>query len=251
MRYFSAVLPLLLTVTASAQTTDIHGTWTAELRNGEAFVQIRTPPPPDSDHGNSPYGEWSMGQNVPLDQLAGLPVTDPQFTAANIKFELRREAGTLAFDGAFRDGRGAGLFTFTPRDAYVGEMKSLGYADDLPIWRRYQLAVHDVGPRYIRDLKTEGFDKLTLDQIQRAKTHGVTVDYIKGMKAEGYKAATIEELVRTRDHGVTQVFVQGMKRAGFTNAAIEDLVHAKDHGVTPEFVQEIRGLGLTASTLDE
>ncbi len=68
-------------------------------------------------------------------------------------------------------------------------MKALGYTDDLPLWRRFQLAVHDVGPRYIRALKTEGYDKLTLDQVQRAKTHGVTIDYIKAMKAEGYTVA--------------------------------------------------------------
>ena len=73
---------------------------------------------------------------------------------------MRREAGTLAFEGSFRDGRGAGLFTFAPRAAYTAEMRSLGFNDDLDLWRRYQLAVHDVGPRYIRDLKTEGFDKL-------------------------------------------------------------------------------------------
>src|SRR5262249_61457081 len=106
------------------------------------------------------------------------PRNEPQFTVCSVKFELRGEAGTLSFDGAFRDGRGAGLFTFAPRAEYTGEMRSLGYTDDLPIWRRFQLAVHDVGPKYIRDLKAEGFDKLTLDDVQRAKTHGVTIEYI-------------------------------------------------------------------------
>ena len=45
-------------------------------------------------------------------------------------------------------------------------MRALGYTDELPLWRRFQLALHDVGPRYVRDLKSEGFDKLTLDQVQ-------------------------------------------------------------------------------------
>ena len=101
-----------------------------------------------------------MGQSFPIEELAGLPANDDQFTVSSVKFELRREAGTLAFDGSFRDGRGAGLFTFTPRADYIAEMKSLGYTDDLPLWRRFQLAVHDVGPKYIRALKTEGYDKL-------------------------------------------------------------------------------------------
>ena len=37
---------------------------------------------------------------------------------------------------------GAGLFTFGPRAEYTGEMRSLGYTEDLPVWRRFQLAVH-------------------------------------------------------------------------------------------------------------
>ena len=61
-----------------------------------------------------------MGQSFPIDELSGLPANDEQFTVGSVKFELRREAGTLAFEGAFRDGRGAGLFTFAPRAAYIG-----------------------------------------------------------------------------------------------------------------------------------
>src|SRR5262249_52917619 len=267
--------------TGQAQTpSDIHGTWTAEVHTGKVFLQVRAPAPRDWN-GDRWNGDWSMGQTYPVEELTGLPANDDQLTASNVKFEMRREAGTLAFEGSFRDGRGAGLFNFVPRAEYVAEMKRLGYNDDLPLWRRYQLAVHDVGPKYIAALKTEGFDKLTLDEIQRARSHGVSIDYIrdikaqgfrssslenlvrtrdhgvtadfiKAMKAEGYTGATLEDFVRLRDHGVTQAYVQGMKKAGFTSATVEDLVRARDHGVTPEFVAEMRGLGFTSlSTLDQ
>jgi len=109
---------------------DVSGTWTAELRNGSVFLQVRT----SSPNGLKPWnGDWNMGETLPLDEFAGLPKNDDRFTAANVKFELHREAGTLAFDGAFRDGRGAGLFTFNPRAEYAAEMKALGYNDDLPL----------------------------------------------------------------------------------------------------------------------
>src|SRR5712692_6087026 len=281
MRYLT-VLTLFLAQAlpgrAQAQ-SDVSGTWTAELRNAKVFLQVRTAPPKEWN-GDRWNGDWSMGQSFPIEELAGIPPNDEQFSVTNIKFDLHREAGTLAFEGAFRDGRGAGLFRFSPRAQYIAEMKALGYSEDLPQWRRFQLAIHDVGPKYIRELKTEGYDKLSLDQIQRAKTHGVTIeyirdlkgqgfrgvaleslvrtrdhgvtgDYIKAMKAEGYTGASLDDFVRLRDHGVTQQYVQEMKKAGFSNATIEDLVRARDHGVTPEFVAEIRGLGLSVSALDQ
>ncbi len=232
-----ASLLVLQSAAGSAQ-TEVHGTWTAEIHSGKVFLQTRTVPPPDWNRSGDWRGDWSMGNSLPIEEVSGL-ANDDQLTAASLKFELRREAGTLLFDGAFRDGRGAGLFTFAPRAEFANEMRRLGYTEDLPLWRRYQMAVQDVGPRYINALKSEGFDKLTLDQITRARNHGVTLDYIKSMKAEGYKAATIDDLVRTRDHGVTAAYVQEMRKAGFTSESIEDMVRAKDHGVNAAYVSEL------------
>jgi hypothetical protein len=244
------ILAALALATPASSQTAIQGTWTVELHTGKAFLQLRTDPPPDRERSGDWNGGWSMGQSFDLDQIAGLPPNDDHLSASNVKFELRREAGMLAFEGSFRDGRGAGLFTFTPRTEFTAEMRRLGYTEDIPIWQRYQFAVQDVGPKFITALKAEGYDKLSLEQIRRARNHGVTIEYIKSMKAEGYKAATLEDLVRTRDHGVTAAYVQDMRKAGFKDASIEDLVRAKDHGVTAQFVQDMRGLGTTATTLD-
>src|SRR5690242_10092933 len=223
MRYLAAVTLLFAqTVSGAAQApSEIHGTWTAELRNGKVFLQVRAPAPRDWN-GDRWNGDWSMGQSLPVDELSGLPANDEQLTVASVKFEMRREAGTLAFEGAFRDGRGAGLFNFLPRAEFAAEMKRLGYNEDLPLWRRYQLAVHDVGPKYINALKAEGYSSLTLDAVQRAKTHGVTIDYIRDLKGQGFRAESIESLVRTHDHGVNADFIKGMKAEGYTGASLED-----------------------------
>ena len=252
MRYLAALaLVFLATLDSRAQTPrTVTGTWTAELHNDRVYLQLRTAAPPDRGNGDWD-GAWNMGQTMPVEDLAGLPANDERFTVSAIKLEMRREAGTLALEGAFREGQGAGLFSFTPRNDFPAEMKALGYTDDLPLWRRFQLAVHDIGPRYIRALKTEGYDKLSLDQIQRARTHGVTIDYIKAMKAEGYTISSIEELVRTRDHGVTAEYIQAMRKAGFKDVPIADLVRAKDHGINAEYVRALDANGFKNVPLDE
>src|SRR5947208_1668796 len=211
MRTFTlAALVLAQSVAGRAQSPSaVDGAWTAELHGNRVYLQLRTTPPDDvrrgDDHG---WNDWNMGQTMPVEELGGLPANDEHFTVTSAKFELRREAGTLALDGAFRDGRGAGLFTFSPRAEYSGEMKALGYNDDLPLWRRFQLAVHDVGPKYIKALAAEGYPKLTLDEVQRARNHGVTIDYIREMKALGHHPTAIEGLVRAHDHGVSPDYIK-------------------------------------------
>src|SRR5262249_18677752 len=244
MRYLLACALFLTQAAAAMAQADVHGTWTAELRDGKVFLQVRTSPPTDWN-GDKWRGDWNMGQTIPIDEVGGLPRNDNQFTVSNVKFELRREAGALSFDGAFRDGRGAGLFTFAPRAEYTNDMRSLGYTEDLPVWRRFQLAVHDVGPKYIRELKSEGFDKLSLALVQRAKSDGVTIEYIRDLKGQGFRGATLENLIRTRDHGVTADFIRTMKAEGFTGATLEDFVRLRDHGVNQQYVQEMKKAGFS------
>jgi hypothetical protein len=178
---------------ASKGTVDVSGTWTAELHSAKVFLQVRTSAPDGSTSWN---GDWSSGQSFAIEEIAGLPANEEHSTASNFKFDLRREAGTIACEGAFRDGRGAGLFGFTPRAEYANELKALGYTDDLPLWRRFQLALHDVGPKYVKALASEGYATLSLDEVQRARTHGVTIEYIRDMKALGYRTPAIDGLVR-------------------------------------------------------
>src|SRR4051812_10417263 len=78
----------------NTQTSDIKGTWTAELRSGRVFLQVRTSPPAEWN-GDRWDRDWNMGQTLPVEQLAGLPANDDQFSVSAIKFDLRREAGTL------------------------------------------------------------------------------------------------------------------------------------------------------------
>ena len=253
--HIPALAALLAVIGAPAigqpQAADLHGTWTAELHTGKVFLQVRTSPPPEWNRSSDSRGDWSMGHSLSVDELAGLPANDDQLTVTNVRFELRREAGTLSFEGAFRDGRGAGLFSFSPRAQYADEMRRLGYSEELPLWRRYQLAVQDIGPQYIAALRSEGFSNVPLETITRSKNHGVTLDYIKALKAEGFAQTSLEELVRTRDHGVTPAYIHDMRGAGFASATIEELMRAKDHGVSAAYVNDLSTRGYKSLPLPD
>src|SRR4030095_3048800 len=90
LRAFKALGLFLLVASAapmSAQ-TDIHGTWTAEIRQGKVFLQVRTTPPADWNRSGNGNGDWNMGQSFPIDELSGLPAHDRRLTAQDVKFDL-------------------------------------------------------------------------------------------------------------------------------------------------------------------
>src|SRR4051812_26192962 len=107
MRYLITLFLLVLNIgTGNAQqpAAGINGTWTAEIHTGKVYLQVHASPPSDADRPLNGRGDWNMGQSVPVEDLVGL-VNSETFTMAAVKFDLRREAGSLAFEGSFRDGR--------------------------------------------------------------------------------------------------------------------------------------------------
>src|SRR5204862_6997665 len=107
MRWMHALALGLLAASplvAVARTHPLSGSWTASIDDDHAEMldfSMRT-----SRHENN-------GTRFPIADFTGLtPALVRSASAVNAHFELRREAGTIAYDGSFRNGEGAGTFTF-------------------------------------------------------------------------------------------------------------------------------------------
>lgn len=95
---------------------------------------------------------------------------------------------------------------------------------------------------YIEQMKAEGFDNLTADQLIALKIQGVTPEYVKQMKALGLHP-TVNELISMRVQGVDPQYISDMRATGL-NAGIEQIVGMRIQGVTPEYVKEMRAAGV-------
>src|SRR5262245_16697034 len=92
------------TLLGASTCSAMDGSWTAYLRDSDS-KRIQMSLDTESD-GN-------MGAPFDVADFIGLPVAQLR-SAQRIpaRFDLRREAGTISFDGTFRNGRGAGEFMF-------------------------------------------------------------------------------------------------------------------------------------------
>lgn len=206
-------------------------------------------------------------------------------TRVEVQFELRREAGRFEFEGTFKNGHGAGLYTFTPNRDFARQLRSIGMkfpAGDLDDDEQlYYLAIFDVSTEFIRSMRKIGYDE-SLDMYQQFRIFGVDPEYVRAMAAIGYKDLQASKLVETKIHGATPEYIREMRaagedlsldeyiqsrifrvtpefaaemsRAGYANVDRDMLVQFRIHGVTPEFVAELRTLGysrLPASKLVE
>ena len=109
----------------------------------------------------------NTGFRITLDQLVGL-TRDQMMSASgtNVSFQLKRDAGTFNFEGWFKQGNGAGHFTFTPNSSFSGELARLGFgrATDEQL---LSLAMGDTGFAFINELKAQGYDTATVRVVRR------------------------------------------------------------------------------------
>jgi uncharacterized protein (UPF0335 family) len=223
----------------------LSGQWTAEMnRNKPNEIQM-------TYHRRSEGGGFNMsGNTVPLGELQGL-TTEAVFSArANVTFNVVRQAGTFACDGYFREGKGAGFWTFTPSQSFVSAMRERGYGnltgEDL-----LRAALHNLTTNFIEDLKSAGYDRLEFKQLLRASSHNVTGDFIREMQSAGYQGLTMEELVRARNHDVDSRYIREVRAMGFDKQPLEKLIRLRNHEITQEFINRMRTAGFDGLSIEQ
>ena len=214
------------------------GTWEIRTTDTKGMIHLRL------TERNS-----SSGSNVPIEQLEGLAAS--QLAAGGpVQFRVRRDAGTLAFEGVVRNGVGAGTFTFQADPGFPGELVKRGFARPTAA-EQYQLARYDIGYAFLDELTKQGYAKPQTSDLVRAGQHGVQATYLREMGALGYRLGSLDPLITLRDHGVTPSYVKELADAGYKGLAADDLREARDHGITPDYVRGMRESGYASLPMPE
>jgi beta-lactamase regulating signal transducer with metallopeptidase domain len=217
---------------------NLPGTWELRPTDKEGVVHLRL------TELNS-----SNGSNVAIDQLEGLTAAQLAGPGGPVQFRIRRDAGTLTFEGVLRNRVAAGTFAFSANPTFPAELAKRGFAQPTAP-EQYQMARHDIGFAFIDELVKQGYAKPSTAELVRAGQHGVDLTYLREMGALGYRVGSLEPLVTLRDHGVSPDYVRGLADLGYKQLSIDDLRQARDHGVTPEYVRGMRDNGYGSLTME-
>jgi len=242
-RFAFAAAAVLITVAASAE--DIRGAWTASSEDGDKiYVSMSR-----RHHQN--------GQTMRIADFRGLAASQILSASSTpVQFALNRDAGTVAFEGSFRDGYGGGQFSFTPNRQYFDALRSLDVqAEDLGPGETLeeellQLAVNDVSTAYIKSMQAEGY-RVALEKYVAFRIFRITPELVREFRALGFEKIDADDLVSSQVHKVTPAYVREMRAAGFRNLSLDDLVSSRVHKATPEFLAEMKTLGYGDIDFDE
>jgi hypothetical protein len=239
----AALFVPLLALGLAARTTpvaaDPSGTWAIEHHSSRGEVQLTL----RHEEGGSRHVN---SHGVLLRHLEGLDPRALEGRAGDVRFELRRDAGTFRFAGRAGDGRGRGTWEFEADPEFPSRLARRGY--ERPTGdETFRLAMADVGFALIDELDKQDYSRPSTRTLVQMGQHGVNLDYLRRMGALGYRVGDAETLIRMRDHGVDPPYVEGMARHGFRKVSADELVTARDHGVDPDYLE---GFGAEIANLD-
>ena len=263
-----AAVPLIARAGTGPTIGPITGSWTASLDEEHADqlqFSMRT-----SRHDNN-------GTRYRIEDFTGLTAGQVRSrSAGDVRFEMRREAGTITYEGSFRGGLGAGTFTFDANEdfaktldrlglplgagdadsrhqlfeltifdvssSFIRSLQAIGY--NVSLEKYVSFRIFGVDPAYVRDMASVGFDHLTADKLVETRIHGATPEYIREMRRSG-EDLPLDKYIESRIFQVTPEFAAEMGRAGYPNLGRDMLVQFKIQGVTPDFIAELKALGYT------
>src|SRR5437870_1207347 len=213
------------------------GVWTADIKEGRVTLSIF---PGRTEKPERPW-RWGggniIGFQTPLAKLTGLTSAD-----GDTKFTFRAAAGTIDFDGHFKDAQGAGHFRFTPSDEFIRDMAQLGYTDfkedSLLIY-----TVHDLSPSMLRELRSMGYQPSRRELDDIAIFH-ITPDAVREFARLGYPNLTLRELVNMRAGNVDADYINALRALGYDHVSAHEISESALLCVTPAYIREIRGAGL-------
>ena len=267
LRRIASMTAALVTLTfAGADAAEVRGTWNAshaKVHSGKLDFSLQT----------RRYDQH--GSELDRSELTGLSESDIESrTSTHVRFELRREPGTVTFEGTFQGGRGEGDFTFTPSRDYVRRLRSVGVrfesaqgdearellelalfdvsidfirsmraiGYDVSLEKYLAFRIFDVDPGYVRDMSSVGFDHLSADRLIETRIHGATPEYIRQRRSAGEDLA-LDEYIESRIFQITPAFAEEMSQAGYPDLDRDMLLQFRIQGVTPDFIQSLRDVG--------
>ena len=237
--FLFAFAAFALCFSAYASSDVRSGVWTAEIEKDQLELTIFH----GRDHlGLHGGGQSIMGMEEPFASFTGLKKEDVTSAGANVQFELRRAAGTFAFEGRMANGTGAGHYRFTPSEAFIRDMQSLGYTD-FKDEMLLVFAANDFSPQTIRDLKAMGYDP-SRHEVEEIAIFKITPDFLKEMGRVGYSNLSLRDAVNFRVGRVDAAYVNAMRELGYANLSAHQLADMAIIGVTPAYVREMRAAGL-------
>jgi hypothetical protein len=202
----------------------------------------------DCDNGSDSCSDMN-NSSIEWNRWTGVSVEMLQKEGTTLTARMNSEPGELTCNGNVHDGVLSGRYQFTPSEAYVKEMASMGF-DGITPRKQLGFLMLDVTTAWVKEMKGLGVTELSTGKLMSLKALHVDPAYVRTMSAAGYPELRAGKLTEMKAVGVTPEKVQEAKSLGFKPTE-QELIQMSIFHIDRPFVERMRARGLNDLTLDK
>ncbi|WP_295794893.1 M56 family metallopeptidase [Mucilaginibacter sp.] len=202
-----------------------QGVWFATIKNEKVNIEFKGD---DDDHN------WSNSSTFLLSELPALPRDQKG------DFTLKREAGSVLFNGKFEGNEGYGHYKFTADKSFDAYLKQAGITEAGDDDDYFAFFMVNVTKEYIAMVKRNGYTDLSKNNIISMAALKVDEPYIKMWKANGFSGITPNELVSGKALHIDNAYVEEIRKAGYKDLSFNQLISFKAQHITGAYINSLR-----------
>jgi len=194
-------------------------------------------------------------------------------------FNIRRDAGTINFNGLLQQSVGNGYYKFVPNNDYK-EIAQKICGHNISKQSLFSFLIFDIKRNYLEMLIKNGVTKLTESQIIQFHSYDIDSEDVSFWKKRGFKSLSAEQLISNKifklnsdsdlnskgtlvslNSDLSEVFssyvndnpgiMSFWKAAGFKNITPQQAVSAKIFHIDSVYVSLVQRLGYSDITFDQ
>ncbi len=218
-------------------------TMSASENAGKFRLQIEKGDCAGRRHCDSNFNSESMSR------FSGITLADLGQEGAKLTATLNADAGTFTCSGTVRNEELEGTSVFTPSEAFVAKMDSMGYTG-LDSEKLLAYALLGVESQWVQSMKQTGVRGINVDNLIGLHIFKVDPEYIHDITSMGYEMPDADKLVGLKVQGVNAEEVRQIRALGF-KPTLDELIQIRIFHITPEFVKRMQDRGLTNLTISK
>ena len=203
---------------------EIEGAWFATIKGDKIRIEFKSD---DEDHN------WSSSSEFNASDFSALPKEQKG------EFTLKRDAGTILFNGRFEGNDGYGHYKFTADKDFTAYLKSQGI-DGIEDGDTFAFFVTNVTKEYLGMLQRNGYKDLSKENLISMAALKVDEPYIKMVKENGYNDLSPNDLVSGKALHVTGEYIQEIHNAGYKNISFNELISFKAQHIDAKYISSIK-----------
>jgi hypothetical protein len=210
-----------------------EGLWFATIKNDKVQIEFRDN---EDDH------RWSSSTGFLLSDLSAVPRDQ------KADFTIRREAGTILFNGRFDGDQGYGHYKFTPDKDYYAyvQQEKIGNVNEQDMFTFFMV---NIQKDYIAMLKKNGFSELTKNELIPLAALKVDEAFIRSWKDNGY-TLTAHQLVTAKSLKMDRAYVEEIRKTGYKDLSFNQLVSFKAQGINGDYINSLKKAAPTGQSAE-